>query len=425
MLEYLKLQNVGPSPLMEMDLAPRLNVITGDNGLGKTLLLDAVWFALARTWPLTWPGKGVVPTDEGATISWQERREEPLPRCSMSYDFAKAYWTTRFTAEQKEASELASLVVYARVDGGVAVSDSYRDIARPNFGVSHSMDFAPTDIWEGLDMMGPNKKTRVSEGLLRDWRTWGTDDGDPSFERFTKTLELLAPGEGLRPLRKWKRVFVDDAREVPLIQTPYGEVPIVHAAASMKRILGLAYVLVWAWREHLIAANLKKLSPLPSLVVLIDEIESHLHPQWQRRIAPALMGVADALRAEVEVQSIATTHSPLVLASLEPRFEADKDAWFDMDLGTETGSVTLRKRDFVRRGDASNWLTSEAFDLATARSVEAESAILEARAILMAQDPSVEEAERVDAMLHKAGLPDIDPFWVRWGAFLENLRGES
>ena len=34
-----------------MELAPRLNVITGDNGLGKSFLLDVIWWALTRKWP--------------------------------------------------------------------------------------------------------------------------------------------------------------------------------------------------------------------------------------------------------------------------------------------------------------------------------------------------------------------------------------
>jgi len=36
MLEYLHLKNVGPASEMEVELAPRLNLITGDNGLGKS-----------------------------------------------------------------------------------------------------------------------------------------------------------------------------------------------------------------------------------------------------------------------------------------------------------------------------------------------------------------------------------------------------
>lgn len=60
------------------------------------------------------------------------------------------------------------------------------------------------------------------------------------------------------------------------------------------------------------------------------------------------------------VQLIAATHSPLVLASVEPHFDASKDAWFDLDL--EGGQVELRRRPYVRLGEVGNWLTSDAFD---------------------------------------------------------------
>jgi predicted ATP-binding protein involved in virulence len=45
-------------------------------------------------------------------------------------------------------------------------------------------------------------------------------------------------------------------------------------------------------------------------VVLIDEVELHLHPQWQRMVIPALE------RTFTKCQFIVTTHSPLVLSYL-------------------------------------------------------------------------------------------------------------
>ena len=48
-------------------------------------------------------------------------------------------------------------------------------------------------------------------------------------------------------------------------------------------------------------------------VVLIDEIDLHLHPRWQQRIIP------DLLRVFPNTQFIVTTHSPQVLTSVEPR----------------------------------------------------------------------------------------------------------
>ena len=50
MLHQLSLANVGPTAKLEIDFGPRVNLITGDNGLGKSFLLDIAWWALTRTW---------------------------------------------------------------------------------------------------------------------------------------------------------------------------------------------------------------------------------------------------------------------------------------------------------------------------------------------------------------------------------------
>ena len=46
--------------------------------------------------------------------------------------------------------------------------------------------------------------------------------------------------------------------------------------------------------------------------LFIDEIENHLHPEWQRRFIPEL------LEAFPNAQIFATTHSPFVVAGLQP-----------------------------------------------------------------------------------------------------------
>jgi predicted ATP-binding protein involved in virulence len=46
-------------------------------------------------------------------------------------------------------------------------------------------------------------------------------------------------------------------------------------------------------------------------VVLIDEVDLHLHPQWQREVIPALG------KTFPNCQFITTTHSPQVLSNVE------------------------------------------------------------------------------------------------------------
>jgi predicted ATP-binding protein involved in virulence len=47
-------------------------------------------------------------------------------------------------------------------------------------------------------------------------------------------------------------------------------------------------------------------------IVLIDELDLHLHPKWQRRV------VEDLRTTFPQVQFVATTHSPFIIQSLRP-----------------------------------------------------------------------------------------------------------
>lgn len=48
-------------------------------------------------------------------------------------------------------------------------------------------------------------------------------------------------------------------------------------------------------------------------IVLIDEVELHLHPAWQQRVLPSLLEIFP------NTQFIVTTHSPQIISSIEPK----------------------------------------------------------------------------------------------------------
>jgi hypothetical protein len=208
---------------------------------------------------------------------------------------------------------------------------------------------------------------------------------------------------------------------------PYGEdVPLTHASAGMRRIIALGYLLTWAWDRHEEAARLRGDLPAGEIVFLVDEIEAHLHPQWQRRIVPALLKVMDALTGKhgSKVQLITATHSPLVLASAEPLFDVEKDKLFLLDI--EKRVVTLREMPWAMQGDVINWLVSESFGLHQARSIEAEKVVEAAEAWMrgdtaaLPSDLSTKEA--IHAELQRV-LAGHDPFWARWVVKYEKAAG--
>jgi hypothetical protein len=234
--------------------------------------------------------------------------------------------------------------------------------------------------------------------------------------------EELVPGA----LRK---IFLNDPRRYPTLRMPYGqEVAVIHASAGMRRIIALAYLLVWAWQEHLAASTLRGDQPAREMIFLVDEVEAHLHPQWQRRIVPALLDVVSALTNQhnTKIQLVATTHSPLVLASVESLFDVERDKLFVLELIDDV--VQLKDQAWAKQGDVLNWLVSESFGLKQARSIEAERAIEAAEAWMRGdrQDlpPKLTTQDEIHQELMRV-LAGHDPFWPRWIVSSEKGRASA
>jgi hypothetical protein len=322
----------------------------------------------------------------------------------------------------KNRESLPGLVIYARFDGSFAVWDPARTYQTEGFRLfpKDYIFLSNTEIWEGLPKEGEGGRTQwVCNGLLRDWVSWQTStrftDQYASLVACLKTLspdplEPLVPGEPTRlPL---------DSREIPTLTLPYGEVPILHTSSGIQRVVGLSYIMVWAWHEHLLHSEIIRRQPQRRLVLLIDEVEAHLHPRWQRVIVPGLMAAIKELSAALTPQIHLATHSPMVMASAEPIFEEETDNLHHLKLVGE--NVILEGLPFVRRGTADRWLMSDVFALPLARSVPAEQAIADAKALQQRDSDKVDpkEVSEVNERLVKY-LASDDTFWPRWTFFAE------
>ncbi len=151
-------------------------------------------------------------------------------------------------------------------------------------------------------------------------------------------------------------------------------------------------------------------------MLLIDEMEAHLHPQWQRVIVPALLEVIRILEKRLEIQLIIATHSPLIMASVEPIFDETTDSLFTLDL--INSELEINKISYVKHGSVNAWLMSEVFNLERPYSVEAELALTEAKNLQLSNHPDPEKVKLISEQLVEH-LPSIDPFWPRWKYFAE------
>lgn len=95
-------------------------------------------------------------------------------------------------------------------------------------------------------------------------------------------------------------------------------------------------------------------------IILLDELEQHLHPSWQRKI------VADLRRTLPNIQFIATTHSELVARSIGgpdvlagcPKDQLIKLSFEDSNIAVVANSIST-----IERLGSSQALRSEAFEL--------------------------------------------------------------
>ena len=430
MLERLELQNVGPAPEMVLDLAPRLNLITGDNGLGKSFLLDVAWWALTRKWPRDLnprlaSGYAARPTDVGKPAKLRFTVKTTTTRRKTSYESKYSSLDESWPGRPGRPWS-PGLVIHAHADGGFSVWDPARNYWRQKGGIDvqdrlPGYVFSPEEVWNGLVVPIHGNSTRVCRELLDDWSSWIREKGE-NADRMAEVVGMLTVSGTRWEVGPILRLSVDDAQDIPSIRTDYSDaVPIVHASSAVRRIAGLAYVLVWSWSEHVRAARHLGVEVARQVILLFDEIEAHLHPRWQRVIVPAILKVIDRLtQSDTSVQLVATTHSPLILASVEPHFDEERDRLFHLDISD--CKVRLDVEPWAKQGDALNWLVSDVFGLRQARSVEAERAIDAAQALMLGdvrRSPEhLRERDDIHRVLERV-LTGHDPFWPRWVVWTE------
>lgn len=131
---------------------------------------------------------------------------------------------------------------------------------------------------------------------------------DPDLNAVRQAIERFLPGFRdprtiLRPLR-----FVVDKKEGDVTRTfELNQLSDGHRTC-LAMVVDLACRMVEANPSGILSNPLEA-----EAIVLIDEVDLHLHPSWQQLIIP------DLLRVFPNTQFIVTTHSPQVMSSVESR----------------------------------------------------------------------------------------------------------
>lgn len=171
MLNFLETTNVGPIKRLSVSFAKRLNVLTGDNGLGKTFFLDTVWYAMTRKWPAE--------VNQNLFSGLVGRPQDPTSESFIRFNLTTEhdnhvdYKATFDRAEQGWVGQVgrpynAGLVIYALADGSFCVWDPARNYWKKGATADiqerrPAFVFSSREIWEGQK----DGDKSVCNGLLR------------------------------------------------------------------------------------------------------------------------------------------------------------------------------------------------------------------------------------------------------------------
>ena len=153
-----------------------------------------------------------------------------------------------------------------------------------------------------------------------------------------------------------------------VINGPWGESPIGSLGDGYKSTTNWVVDFL-GWQ---IFANRVKNKTKISGILLLDELENHLHPKWQRKII-------NKLKEQLpDVQFIVTTHSPLIASSIgEVTSKRNRDNLVYLDL-SDNNFVVGHELKSLKGLDANQVLASKAFDYMIDADPEVENVLKEA-----------------------------------------------
>jgi len=127
-------------------------------------------------------------------------------------------------------------------------------------------------------------------------------------------------------------------------------------------------------------------------IVLLDELEQHLHPSWQRRIISLLR------EHFPQMQFITTTHSPLIAANASKMSDVKLESkLFHLNYDNQKGNQISEVEEMLRDLGCDQVLSSEAFDHIFSIDPRIDKILREASILASKDKRSNEEQQRLDA----------------------------
>jgi predicted ATP-binding protein involved in virulence len=423
-LETLALQNFRCFDQVEVELHPCITVLVAENGQGKSTLLDAIRIAL---WPYVSsfdlarntfndPGNGIAIDDVRLLKLDSGDMARQLPsRVSMMGDYGlgpETLWARYRDSETKstKTKDEASTVFLKRY--AASLQDDVRKPGHPPASLPVFGYYGTGRLWSQKRLMETQKgkdDTQAADFYVRTFAYVNCLDPASSYKHFKewfiwafesyreqqiKQLENRGTQQDLEIARQ--RVEVVQQAIDCFLKPTTGWSSLEYSVSQQKSLIlhheqhgildvdllsdGIRSVLAMVGD---IAYRCIKLNPHLGLnaakettgVVLIDEVDMHLHPSWQQKVLGQLS------EAFPSVQFIVTTHSPQVLTTVPA--ECIRVLTSEADEETGLNRTVVRRITQQTQGVASSDVMAEVMgidpvpDLESAQQLSTYTALIE------------------------------------------------
>jgi AAA domain, putative AbiEii toxin, Type IV TA system/AAA domain/SIR2-like domain len=294
-LQRIRLRNIGPFESLDLEFDHSWNVLLGDNSVGKTTVLRAVALALAGDSPQT----AVAP----ARLL---RSGESSGFIELS--FGRNTYRTMLTRERDQVWADAEQITPVQSGAWLAVGmPALRGVSRSDPRPLAALAQEGPSASDILPLLQDDVDGRLDD--LKSWvaTLWLLSNDGSSRTRYRAMLEtFFSIVRRLTPGIDFDFQGVDPETGSLRLQTTDGEISIDDLSLGMSAMLGGIGVLL----QRLYEVYPEDAEPQRrNALLLIDEIDAHLHPAWQSRLLPALRETFPGL------QLLATTHSPLIVSN--------------------------------------------------------------------------------------------------------------
>lgn len=328
-IRTLKLERFRGARNLSIDLDERLNLFVGMNGAGKSSILEAT--AILLSWManrIKHPGSSGRPITEEDISNGESSGNLEIVVTAQGHEIAWNISRVRKGYSRKDAiSGLSSMTeLTRRINEEITVKKGSVNLPLlAYYPVNRVVLDIPLRIKSrhSFDLLAAYDESLTSGANFRTFFEWFREREDLENEARRDQMPILDvhtavfPDPQLEAVRRALTSFMPEFSNLTVRRNPLrmevekrGERLTVNQLSDGEKCL---MALVGDLARRLAIANPERKNPLEGEgIVLIDEIDLHLHPLWQRMVIPRLLSVF------TNCQFLITTHSPHVITHVKP-----------------------------------------------------------------------------------------------------------